>query len=114
MYFYVILVIIVIISFVSIVVSRSPELFEGHAYSFASDVYALGLLLHEIWCGEIPFDGASVDDIRRKFNKGEMPKINTTKLPREIVKIIQECIDKDPKKRPTIEKVMQMIKAYQC
>jgi len=45
-------------------VYRAPELLAGAAASAASDVYALGIILVEMLCGQRPPEGADAEEIR--------------------------------------------------
>src|SRR5689334_12204082 len=50
----------------------SPESFQGCDPSPAADVYALGVLLYELVCGQPPYDGDSVHDLMRQHLKGDV------------------------------------------
>jgi serine/threonine protein kinase len=78
----------------------SPELFSGSAASYASDTYAFGVLLGEIFSRDVPFDGLPVADIRRKVLAGERPKIAPAGVPKEVAQLVRECTAQLPAQRP--------------
>ena len=40
------------------------ELLDGHMFSHKVDVYAFGILLWEIFSGDVPFDGCDFHEVR--------------------------------------------------
>lgn len=87
-------------------VYMAPERFADNAEPLPeSDIWALGATLYEIVTGDVPFgdrgglaqiDGDSLPAIRQD-------------VPKEIKKIIASCLDKDPKKRPTARRIVELI-----
>lgn len=76
--------------------------------------YAFGILLNEIWSQEVPFDGVSVPEIRRRVCAGERPRIAHT-VPREVAQIIKECTAQLPAQRPSgFAKIIQTLSALQA
>ena len=47
----------------------APELFTGQAASVKSDIYALGLVLYEMFTGKAAFSGSTVNDLARQHRK---------------------------------------------
>jgi serine/threonine-protein kinase len=80
----------------------SPEQADGKELTKQSDIYSLGLLLYEIFTGKQAYEGESVQELRVKH------ATTSPKHPSEIVagidplveKIIDRCLEKDPKDRP--------------
>jgi len=71
----------------------APELMLGHPASQATDLFAFGVVLHEIFTGEKPkvqADGSSIIAISRLNNSG---------APSFCVHLVRECLDLDPKRR---------------
>ncbi len=71
----------------------APELYLGQAPSQAADLFAFGVVLHEVFTGQKPArasDGSSVIVSPRLSNSG---------LPSLCVHLIQECLNPDPKRR---------------
>jgi eukaryotic-like serine/threonine-protein kinase len=71
----------------------APELYEGQPPSQATDLFALGVVLHEVFTGQKPTriaDGSSVVVSPRLSNSG---------VPSLCLQLIVECLNPDPKRR---------------
>lgn len=71
----------------------APELHKGQPPSPASDLYALGVVLHEVFTGEKP--AAKAD------GSGVLPSqsLNSSEAPSSCIELIKGCLDNDPQKR---------------
>ncbi|RIB18912.1 kinase-like domain-containing protein [Gigaspora rosea] len=73
-----------------------------------SDIYGLGVILWEILSNQLPFKGQT------RLTVEEMLKISreqtTHIVPEEYIKLLQDCWNDDPEKRPTIEQVCKQLK----
>lgn len=80
----------------------SPEQITGGKISQTSDIYALGLVLYEIFTGKQAFTADSVLDLIRK-NRDETPT-NPSDYVKDIdplvEKVIFQCLEKNPLDRP--------------
>ena len=82
----------------------APELWSSSAQpSKASDVYAFGILLCEIWEKEVPFDGLAAGDIKAAVLAGTRPKLSKA-TPAAVAALVQQCWAAQPASRPTMEK----------
>ena len=80
----------------------SPEQIRGGDVSTRSDIYALGLVLYEIFTGKQAFNADSIPDLIRKHQS------ETPTNPSEHVKgidplvesVIRQCLEKNPNDRP--------------
>jgi serine/threonine-protein kinase len=80
----------------------APEQFAGKGASVRSDIYALGLILYEIYCGRKVFTAATLAELR------EQKETLTPSAPSEIrqgidpivERVIVRCLDRDPRGRP--------------
>ena len=86
----------------------APELFRAKPKSYASDVYALGLTLWEIYERAIPFSGMPEAAIVNQVLSGERPEIGE-KLPKAVERLVKSCWSEDPKARPTSGKVAYIL-----
>ena len=82
----------------------APELFRAKPKSYASDVYALGLTLWEIYERAIPFSGMPEAAIVNQVLSGERPDIGE-KVPKEVERLIKMCWSQEPKERPAADRV---------
>jgi hypothetical protein len=84
-------------------------------YSFASDVYSIGMLMWEISSGQPPFICKHDYDLTIKIIVGERPRI-IPGTPLEYKKLMEQCWDAVPKKRPDtftlLKKIRNIYKSY--
>jgi serine/threonine-protein kinase len=82
----------------------SPEQAMGQIdITPAVDVYAVGVMLFELVTGKVPFDGRNAMEIMTKQVSDEIPPITPRpelKAPDALIKLIRQCMAKDPKARP--------------
>jgi serine/threonine-protein kinase len=77
----------------------SPEQAMGEPATGASDLYALGVVAHEMLCGRRPFDrgtpiATALSHIR------ETPPALPDDVPEDIALVVEDCLAKDPGQRP--------------
>jgi hypothetical protein len=80
----------------------APELFRGAAAGVASDVYALGLVLYELFCGAAPFAATTLEEWVRAHTSEEptSPTVHAPQLDPAIEALLLQCLAKDPGLRP--------------
>lgn len=90
----------------------APEVLTGEPASIANDIYSMGIVFFETLTGQVPFDGASLEDVALKQIKKRFPepsKIIPT-IPKQIDKIIITACRKRPEERyPTAEAMHQAL-----
>jgi serine/threonine protein kinase len=88
-------------------VLRNDE--EDVPVTVKSDIFALGLLFHQYWCGDFPLFGqkengyaciALLNDVQLKFNPS---------IPEDIRMLIEKMLEKDESKRPSAREAFEMI-----
>ncbi len=79
----------------------APELLRGDAPSVRTDIYAMGVLLYEMFTGQVPFDDPDTARLVRKVISEAPPKAETLRpdLPPELLGILDRAIAKDPAAR---------------
>jgi protein kinase-like protein len=81
----------------------APEQFAGKGASVRSDLYALGLVLYELFTGKRAFDAVTIEAYRKKHSE-ETPTSPSTLLPGfdpAVERVILRCVEKDPQRRPS-------------
>ncbi len=73
----------------------APEIGSGR-YGQELDIYAVGVIFHEMLTGRPPFEGESPTEILMKHLTAQP---DLTKVPRRWRSIVSQCLDKDPDKR---------------
>ena len=71
----------------------APEVHRGLEPSQASDLFAFGVVLHQVFTGERPLQTPD------KSSVVVSPRLNTLLIPSFCVKLITECLDRDPQRR---------------
>ncbi len=79
----------------------SPEQASGHPVDCRSDIFACGILLHELVTGVKLFRGDTDLEVLKKVQNVEIPPPSQVKpnLPKPVEDIILKALDKDPVRR---------------
>lgn len=90
----------------------APEVLTGAPASIANDIYSMGVVFFETLTGQLPFDGASLEEVALKQLKKRFtePSKILPSIPKSIDKIIITACRKRPEERyPTSEAMHQAI-----
>ena len=79
----------------------APEVTQGRPASAQSDIYAAGVTFYEIITGHVPYNKDNAIDIAVAHVKEKFPspKKYLPDCPKEVEKIIQKCVKKNPNER---------------
>ena len=80
----------------------SPELIEGTAYSFKSDVWALGCVLYELCTLKHAFDAANMCQLVLKILRGKFAPPDGGRFSPPLVALIDDMLQLDPDARPSL------------
>jgi serine/threonine protein kinase len=91
----------------------APEQVKGARPTPAIDVYALGVLLHEMLVGTPPFEASEPIEVLALKTSGPAQSVATRRhdLPAALVALVDQCLDSDPKRRPSAAEVAQRLHA---
>lgn len=80
----------------------SPEQLKGSGVSARSDLYALGLVLYELFTGKRPFEAKTIQQLIEKQESAELSSMTAiaSDIDPGVEKVIRRCLDPDPGKRP--------------
>src|SRR5258708_1187540 len=76
----------------------APEVLRGEGADYRSDLWALGVVLHEAASGRLPFEGRTAFEISSAIMR-ELPKPLGPPVPPGLWAIIQRCLAKEPVQR---------------
>jgi serine/threonine-protein kinase len=79
----------------------APEQLDGQPASVQSDLYALGLVMYEMFTGRRPYGGRSVAELRDALSTETAPPSSHVRDVEPMVEqIILRCLSRDPAQRP--------------
>ncbi|HLV49716.1 MAG TPA: Stk1 family PASTA domain-containing Ser/Thr kinase [Erysipelothrix sp.] len=79
----------------------APEVVRGEGASFASDIYAMGIIFYELLVGSLPFDAKMPVEIAMMQLRDPLPSVqkNNPTIPNSIVNVINKATAKSIKNR---------------
>lgn len=88
----------------------SPEQARGVEIGKATDIYSLGCVAYEIFCGEAPFYG-SVPEVMSKhiYVPAIPPQERVPGLPDDLSNLLETMLVKPPEERPSIQEVIDVL-----
>ncbi|HTQ79657.1 MAG TPA: protein kinase [Thermoanaerobaculia bacterium] len=84
----------------------SPEQLQGREVDARADIYSCGIVLYEIFTGELPFSAPSAMEIMLKHLQEPPvpPRVHWPEIPERLERIILRCLEKEPAARyPTVD-----------
>jgi cephalosporin-C deacetylase-like acetyl esterase len=93
----------------------APEQIEGRQVHAASDVFSLGIMLHELATGRRPFTGNSGPALMSSILRDIPPAPSRVKagLPPSFDALVGSCLDKDSGRRPTARALTETLRRMQ-
>jgi len=79
-----------------------PEVLDGAPLSFASDIYALGVLLFLLLSGRLPYAETDASSLREEQRYGTRPTLHALRpeLDPALCAVVESCLANDPAQRP--------------
>eukprot|EP00944_MAST-04C_sp_MAST-4C-sp1_P004777 g4777.t1 len=84
----------------------SPEICKDQAYTIKSDVWSLGILLHELALLDFPFNASNLLGLVQKVVKQPAKRLPSM-FSKEFRTLATEMLSKDPRKRPDIRHILR-------
>ena len=84
-------------------VYMAPEQFEGQPLSIQSDLYALGLVLFELFTGRRFHDTGDIAELRARHQQQASGRLSASGgvLDPAVSRVVERCLDPDPHRRPS-------------
>jgi eukaryotic-like serine/threonine-protein kinase len=91
----------------------APEQLSGGDITPAADVYALGLILHEMLIGNVPLAGRTFAEILSARTTRDPPDLRDSgrAIPPRLATITSRCLRRDPRQRPTALDLVEALSA---
>lgn len=92
----------------------APEVYKQNAYGTKVDVFAFGLIVQEMIEGAPPMQGMGNEKVPSAYadeNKRPPFKASSRHYPGDLKKLIQQCWDNDPDKRPTFMAIIDRLES---
>jgi TolB-like protein/tetratricopeptide (TPR) repeat protein len=79
----------------------SPEQVSGRKLDHRTDIFSLGVILHEMATGRRPFEGASSAELASSILRDNPPLVTDVRpdLPADLARVVRRCLEKDPRHR---------------
>mmetsp|Transcript_150818 Transcript_150818/g.420381 ORF Transcript_150818/g.420381 Transcript_150818/m.420381 type:complete len:289 (+) Transcript_150818:42-908(+) len=89
----------------------APEVLKMELYDEKVDVYSFGMILYEVICREIPFEGESSTKVALLVSHGKRPDMEAIPpdCPLVLHELMMTCWAQDPRKRPSFEEIITTI-----
>ena len=80
----------------------APEQLRGEEVTARSDIYALGMLLYEIFTGKRAYEAATMAELMRMQESAQITSMSSiaAEIDPAVEKVIRRCLDPDPARRP--------------
>jgi len=91
----------------------APEQWRCEAITDATDMWAMGIMLHEMLCGRAPFRGADMADLARKVCSADEPAPIHESISGPLREVVVACLTRDPAQRPSANEVLVSLRAVQ-
>jgi cysteine-rich repeat protein len=81
----------------------SPEQIEGSEVDIRTDIYAMGVIMYELWTGDTPFKGETLGQVIKGHLMVQAPRLENLKpdlrIPGRAAEIVAKSLEKDRDKR---------------
>lgn len=91
----------------------APEVLEpSGGYDYKADIWSFGITAIELAYGEAPYQRLHPLKVMKIIIDKDPPRIDRRKWDPSFVALVEACLQKDPKKRPTMEEIFAKHKKF--
>ncbi|MET8529649.1 protein kinase [Micromonospora sp. NPDC005172] len=91
----------------------APERLDGAPAQPATDVYSLGVLLHEALTGRVPYPADTWEQLSAALADGPAPTLaGVPELPTAVARICLRSLARDPADRPTARQIATVLRGH--
>ncbi len=83
----------------------SPEIMNNQKYNSKTDIWSLGIILYELVCLRLPFQGNSMKQLCYNIINAS-PAPPSTSFSKDMRDLVRDILAKDPRKRPSVNNVL--------
>lgn len=90
----------------------APEQVRGDSVDERADIYGLGVMMFEVFTGNLPFSGdTSIEVLRARLNEEPMQPVQFwTEMPEPLNALIMKCLERDPRDRfQSVDEVLEAL-----
>ena len=85
------------------------ELLENKPFNKSVDTYAFGVLMWEMFTGEIPFYMIDIRDLTERVISGQRPRMPSYGIPAKLAALINKCWHHNPVERPDFTSIVDLL-----
>lgn len=90
----------------------APEVIGGAPPAASTDVYALGIVLYELFCGRTPYRGGAASEVL--YRHISCVPVAPAGFPPDVWAVVTACLAGDPDRRPAAGTVAQSLRTLQA
>lgn len=89
----------------------APEYFSSRRHDFASDRFALGVLMYQLWTGTRPYRGLTRDEIAEALERGRPRPLRSlvSTVDPAIADLVDALLDPEPEARPSLARILRTV-----
>jgi serine/threonine-protein kinase len=88
----------------------APEQWANDPISSATDVWALGVMLHEMLTGQVPFRGSHIGELASRVLNPVLLPMRDERVPDDLWNLTMRCLERTPSERPSIDAIITTLR----
>lgn len=99
---------------VGTLISMAPEVIQYERYTSKADVYSFGMILWELWTGQVPYKGLLPAQLMFEVAiKGARPNVGPSSgVPPTVAALIRQCWAADQAQRPPFLEIVRQLQTF--